>query len=809
MPSSGCLFESVSISIAAGSIVLMEHGSSLLLRNASIHLNGTEEAPIVVTGRSRSAAWTSWTVEGEGAQMVARYTLFVHSGAGLMDFKQAGTRKTYQHRQERAAVEAYTGGVINFYEVALYGGLGQAFSVADAYVEVVRSLVQGFVAGGELVDSVVRIEGSVLTEFPDDDLGMYADEDNDALYITGGEAHLVDSILAYAKDDCLDSGSGEGGFLSVQNCLFDSCQHEGVAITNRGAASKTVLIQDSLLRNNQQGFELGWSTPRLNVLIQRTTFKRNQVGVRYGDNYKAAVNGFVHVHNCTFIGHQQKHVLRLVRRGPAMDSTHLQITPPVNENDIRTPSPSQRQVSLHGSEYPLSFLLDGDLVNFTFRDGDDLGETAARMCAAVNRACSEQLYSYLYMHVSALKREEGGEGLEMLTIPVDFGGQSDHASPSGSSAFVLYCNEDILMQVFHYCQSKALGYTCTKRLLQAVRTRMQQLPTICDTSDLNPGKGVVSTGKEQTNQELSFVESGSWTGLADILRSMVIPRFPVFTLVEHGGYCVRARNTAATFGGNVSAVCVGAKEIDIEDDAEVTLVRCGRLELDELFAVPDVVHVQVCLQDCPYLREPEELNKLFSLSLFTVIDLGAEQTYEEMVDLLHDATSVKANPLHLRSFQVADAIGIWVVETVEMQRKVKHHYNAMEVDGWVGSRYNVRIKDGLVEALRLRDAKRIPYRYLGYSLNTIVEAGLQEGSRTKLLKYFTRLNVTEDMAPWNILFTNGSGLVYVDSETRLTSNLNPNYMLSVILLRGCYHLRNTFRTDPIMAFQQCMVYSGA
>lgn len=795
VPRTGCIVHNASIDISAGSVFLMEHLSSLTFKNATVTLNGTREAPIVVTGRSAAEPYGGWSVIGADGKILAAHTIFLRSGGGKVEGKQKGNQ-AYTHRLERAAMEVYDGAVLEMVAVALYAGRGQAFSAVNGKVNVLESLVQGFVAGGEFADTVLTVNKSVFTEFPDDDLGVYADEDNDAVYITGGETLLARSAFGYAKDDCLDSGSGEGGRLTIQDSLFDSCHHEGVAITNRGAAAKEVLILDSVLRNNQQGFELGWSTARLNVFISQSLFMHNQVGLRYGDNYLAEVNGFVHIRNCSFVGDYQKHVLRQLRNGQHTASTHLQLDVNFSSKNTGWKAPVKIAEDVGAvKKYPLSLLLEGVLVNFTYIVGEDLGELSRKLCAQVNRSCSDQMYSYLYLLARAKEREENGDDSAMLSIPINLGNSGEDA------AFILYCNEDILMQVFHFCQSRALGYACTQRLLQESRRRMNQLSAVCG------GKSDEASAPVPCAQKGAFVESIAWTGLTRTLSSLVLPRYPVFSVVEHGSKCHRSASVATSFGENVSVVCAGSDESILKLESLRTFTRCEAISLNHMFRAPDMVHVQVCLEDCCFKRVPAELNKLFSLSIFTVIDFGVEGTSGDVLDLLHKAANIETNRLKLRAFQVTDALGIWAIETIAMQRKVQHHYMAREEDGWVGSRYKVRVEDGEVQARRIRDGKVIPYRYLGYSLNTLLEAGLQTSSRKQLLDQFTELAVTEDMAPWNILFTNGTGLVYVDSETRLTSNLNPNYMLSLILLRGCHHLRSIFRDDPVAAFQQCMSYS--
>lgn len=35
-----------------------------------------------------------------------------------------------------------------------------------------------------------------------------------------------------AQDDCIDSGSGNGGSILIERCWIESCWHEGIALSN-------------------------------------------------------------------------------------------------------------------------------------------------------------------------------------------------------------------------------------------------------------------------------------------------------------------------------------------------------------------------------------------------------------------------------------------------------------------------------------------------------------------------------------------------------------------------------------------------
>ena len=69
--------------------------------------------------------------------------------------------------------------------------------------------IADFAAGGEIVNSAMSVSASHFAQFPDT-RAQYEDTDADGLYIVGGEVNVTHSVFRDAKDDCIDSGTGEG-----------------------------------------------------------------------------------------------------------------------------------------------------------------------------------------------------------------------------------------------------------------------------------------------------------------------------------------------------------------------------------------------------------------------------------------------------------------------------------------------------------------------------------------------------------------------------------------------------------------------
>ena len=227
-------------------------------------------------------------------------------GTESLAFEHA-SQYIYAHTKS-ALFEVYYDASLSLYDSALFGGAGQAFSVAhNAKVKVSGSVVQGFAAGGEFFRSHTSIGESVFSEFPDDSTTLFRDLDSDGIYVVGGVFNLTHSVFGMCKDDCIDSGTGEGGQLHISSSLFDGCWHEGLALTNRGDEPKFVSVKRSTFQNSQQGIEVGWSTPKLH-LTEHSEFVRNHIGYRRGDNYNAASRGYTLLKACAFYENDQHYL---------------------------------------------------------------------------------------------------------------------------------------------------------------------------------------------------------------------------------------------------------------------------------------------------------------------------------------------------------------------------------------------------------------------------------------------------------------------------------------------------------------------
>ena len=134
--------------------------------------------------------------------------------------------------------------------------------------------------------------------------------------------HTLFFVLLLLLLFLLRSGTGSGGQLLIQNSRIEKCSHEGIAISDNGwGVSKSVIVKNTIVSLCQQGIELGFSTHLLRLFIYNTSFIKNSVGLRVGDNYGWATKGHVVCEDCLFVENSYQDVLNLHR------STFMPVVP--------------------------------------------------------------------------------------------------------------------------------------------------------------------------------------------------------------------------------------------------------------------------------------------------------------------------------------------------------------------------------------------------------------------------------------------------------------------------------------------------
>ena len=295
-----------------GSLVV--HEGVLMLIGEGIDINvsgpvifaGTPENPVYLTSDGKDSYWGGFISRSAEGTIRAEYTIF--SRSGFHDTE--GYNWGHSGRQALFYTENST---LDLYKCFITDHVGQVFYPQNSTLLLDNILVQRVQTGGQINDSQLYLSNSVFTDFPDDEY-VYADEDNDALYLNATDAVIENTLFMFAKDDGLDSGMEGGGTITVTNCRFEACCHEGAALSSGGTAEKEHIFTDCVFINCGQGLELGFSSPNHTVTADKCLFLYNGVGIRYGDNYEwSDINGKMSVKN-SFSLYNDRDVWNMVRK---------------------------------------------------------------------------------------------------------------------------------------------------------------------------------------------------------------------------------------------------------------------------------------------------------------------------------------------------------------------------------------------------------------------------------------------------------------------------------------------------------------
>lgn len=303
------ILASNTLTIGAGAIVLLDPAVNITNSGHTV-INGTREAPVVFTAQNRVAperpagAWGGFLLRGSSARLTANGAILTGAGAATNFSFSPGS----SHRGEQALILAHSGAGVFLTNCFLISNAGQIANGYNSGVTYDHCLLQRAITGGEYEGGTVIVNNSAVIEFPSVD-GHYdaaiADADYDGLYFTTGTHTIRDSLIGFAKDDAIDSGSGGAGTVTVTNCWIESALHEGLAWSGRG---RQTWCYDSVVLNCGQGLECGWSTGTNSPLCfaERLLSLANSVGARFGDNYQGTTGlgrkaGFLTVTNSVLL----------------------------------------------------------------------------------------------------------------------------------------------------------------------------------------------------------------------------------------------------------------------------------------------------------------------------------------------------------------------------------------------------------------------------------------------------------------------------------------------------------------------------
>jgi len=298
--------------LAGGSLVINEGALVLIDEAADINISGPvifagkAGNPILVTCSRRGGYWGGFITRVSNGTIEAQHTIFCRSGY----HDTSGYTWGHAGRQALFYTENSTLDLDHCY---ITDHIGQIFYPVNSTLNLNNILVQRAKTGGQVNYSDLFLKNSIFTDFPDD-TNEYRDDDNDGLYLSASDAQIENTAFMYAKDDGLDSGNTEGGDITLTDCRFEACFHEGAALSSGDNAVKNHTFVNCIFTNCGQGLELGFSSPNHVVIAENCKFLKNGVGIRYGDNYSwAEVEGKMIIRN-SFSLNNDRDVWNMVRR---------------------------------------------------------------------------------------------------------------------------------------------------------------------------------------------------------------------------------------------------------------------------------------------------------------------------------------------------------------------------------------------------------------------------------------------------------------------------------------------------------------
>ncbi len=306
------------LAVDAGDTLTIESGCWVLLDSAvnitvdgNLAVHGTSQEPVVFVQSDTAFGWGG--IIADAGTVNLNYALLTGGGADQAH--------AYLHSNSQATVKS-NGGTVTLDRCFIFDCPGKGIGAEDGVFTFSDGAISRCDMGGEFASSHVRVRGSHILDIPNDD-GLFQDDDNDGLYISGvhatiTDASMIDSCVFIAgKDDGIDHN---GAVLEVHSSWIEGFEHEGVAASN----SNSVLVYNTLVKDCEQGIEAGYGSP--SVTVDHCLLMGNDYGLRFGDWYDWGCSGSVVCTNSIMhLNGDNIHNFDVLTNGPiagAMDVTY-------------------------------------------------------------------------------------------------------------------------------------------------------------------------------------------------------------------------------------------------------------------------------------------------------------------------------------------------------------------------------------------------------------------------------------------------------------------------------------------------------
>ncbi|MGI8602229.1 MAG: hypothetical protein ACR2OZ_04435 [Verrucomicrobiales bacterium] len=274
--------------LTAGTVVRLSAGVEFDVKGSLI-IEGTPQEPVFFCPASAGQRWGGIWANGTAAQLQITGGIFTGGCASANWLSQAPHNFGGHHADQPIITLSNLApdAIATLTDVYIVDNApGQAFHTEASNMTLTRCLVQRATTGGQCDNGSIKVIESHFVEMNLAN-GIFEDDDNDGLYLTGGAHEMRRSVWCYCKDDGLDAGSGPGGTMLVEDCWIESCFHEGMAWSNEGSTARVVTVNNTVSLNNGQGVECGFgaSSNGPQVTVTGSLLSENAVGARFGDNY--------------------------------------------------------------------------------------------------------------------------------------------------------------------------------------------------------------------------------------------------------------------------------------------------------------------------------------------------------------------------------------------------------------------------------------------------------------------------------------------------------------------------------------------